>query len=66
MWRVYGTGTVATMPAISIGTVQLCLSIIKHSRQPALLGGPEITANLYYNCTYLYWEGCMICSIYLR
>ena len=31
-----------------------------------ILGASEITANLYCNCVYLYWKGCMICSIYLR
>ena len=31
-----------------------------------LLGNPEITANLYCNFAYLYWEGSVICSIYLR
>ena len=31
-----------------------------------ILGDPEITANLYCNFAYLYWEGCVICSIYLR
>ena len=31
-----------------------------------LLGDPEITANLYCNFEYLYWEGCAICRIYLR
>ena len=31
-----------------------------------LLGDPEVTANLYYNFAYPYWEGCVICSIYLR
>ena len=30
-----------------------------------LLGDPEV-ANLYYNFAYPYWEGCVICSIYLR
>ena len=30
-----------------------------------VLGDPEITANLYCNFAYLYWEGCVICSIYL-
>ena len=29
------------------------------------LGASEITANLYCDCLYLYWEGCVICSIYL-
>ena len=29
-------------------------------------GASEITANLYCNCEYLYWEGCVICSVYLR
>ena len=27
-------------------------------------GDPEVTANLYYNFAYPYWEGCVICSIY--
>ena len=31
-----------------------------------LLGDPEVTANLYCNFAYPYWEGCVICSIYLR
>ena len=31
-----------------------------------LLGDPEVTVNLYCNFAYLYWEGCVICSIYLR
>ena len=31
-----------------------------------ILGASEITANLYCNYEYLYWEGCVICSIYLR
>ena len=31
-----------------------------------LLGDPEATANLYCNFAYPYWEGCVICSIYLR
>ena len=31
-----------------------------------LLGDPEITANLYCNFAYPFWEGCVICSIYLR
>ena len=30
------------------------------------IDAPEITANLYCNCVYLLWEGCVICSIYLR
>ena len=30
------------------------------------LGASEITANLYYNCVHLYWEGCVFCSTYLR
>ena len=29
-----------------------------------LLGDPEVTTNLYCNFAYLYWEGCVICSIY--
>ena len=31
-----------------------------------VLGDPEVTANLYCNFAYLYWEGCVICSIHLR
>ena len=31
-----------------------------------LLGASEITANLCCNYVYLYWEGCVIFSIYLR
>ena len=31
-----------------------------------ILGDPEVTANLYCNFAYLYWECCVICSIYLR
>jgi len=31
-----------------------------------LLGDPEVTANPYCNFAYLYWEGCVIRSIYLR
>ena len=31
-----------------------------------ILGASEVTANLYCNFVYLYWEGCVICSIYLR
>ena len=36
-------------------------SLIAH-----LLVDPEVTANLYCNFAYLYWEGCVICSLYLR
>ena len=31
-----------------------------------VLGASEIAANLYCNYLQLYWEGCVICSIYLR
>ena len=31
-----------------------------------LLGDPEVTENLYCYFAYLYWEGCVIYSIYLR
>ena len=30
------------------------------------LGASEITVNLYCNCVHLYWEDCVIYSIYLR
>ena len=28
-----------------------------------VLGDPEVTANLYCNFAYVYWEGCVICNI---
>ena len=31
-----------------------------------LLGDPEVTANLYCYFACAYWEGCVICSKYLR
>ena len=31
-----------------------------------MLGDPEITANLYCNFAYIYWEGCVICGIYFQ
>ena len=31
-----------------------------------VLGDPEVTANLYFTFAYPYWEGYVICSIYLR
>ena len=31
-----------------------------------ILGYPEVTANLYCDFVCTYWEGCVICSIYLR
>ena len=31
-----------------------------------ILGDTEVAANLYCNFTFMYWEGCKICSIYLR
>ena len=31
-----------------------------------ILGDPEVTVNLYCYFAYPYWEGCVICSIYLR
>ena len=31
-----------------------------------VLGASEITANLYCYRVYLYWEGCVIHSVYLR
>jgi len=31
-----------------------------------ILGASDITANLYCYCVYLYWEGSVIFSIYLR
>ena len=35
------------------------------TRRPYILGDPEVTANLYCNFPYPYWEGCVICSIYI-
>ena len=56
-----------------------CLTQIKYPRSPRacapssklpynlyVLGDPEVTANLHCDFAYLYWEGCVICSIYLR
>ena len=37
-----------------------------HLKCKNVLGDPEVTANLYCNFAYLYWKGCVICSIYLR
>ena len=31
-----------------------------------ILGDPEVTANMCCNFAYLYWDGCIIFSIYLR
>ena len=39
---------------------------ILYKHRKTLLGALEITANLYCNCVQLYWEGCVISSIYLR
>ena len=30
-----------------------------------VLGDPEVTPNLYCNFAYLYWEGCVICMVYI-
>ena len=38
-----------------------------YSEPPShILGVSEVTANLYCNCVHLYWEGCVIFSIFLR
>ena len=34
-------------------------------KEVILLGDPEVTANMYSNSAYPYWEGCVICSAYL-
>ena len=45
----------------------LSLTRVQHDWLPSnILGDPQVTANLYFNCAYPYWEGCVICSIYLR
>ena len=31
-----------------------------------ILGASEINANIYCNCVHLYWEGCVISSLYLQ
>ena len=50
-------------------TVRIQVVILSISKDPILrvniLGDPEVTANLYCNFAYLYWESCVICSIYL-
>ena len=40
-------------------------TVLKFRNHP-ILGVSEITTNLYCNCVHMYWEGCVICSIYLR
>ena len=30
-----------------------------------LFGASKITANIDCNCVHLYWQGCVICSIYI-
>ena len=55
-------------------TIQLLLAQARQSVPIAIkwllgvdkvLGDPEVTANLYCAFAYLYWESCMISSIYL-
>ena len=50
---------------IGIFLVQIWLSFLS-SLVFYVLGDSEITANLYCNSANLYWEGCVICSKYLR
>ena len=35
-------------------------------RRPYILGDLKVTANLHCNFAYLFIEGCVMCSIYLR
>ena len=42
------------------------LEASRHGLLQAILGDPEVTTNLYCNFAYPYWEGCVVCSIYLR
>ena len=42
------------------------VSCYSGDRDTVVLGDPEVTANLYCAFAYLYWEGCVICSIYLQ
>ena len=52
---------------IKIIRPRLSLKCRKEGDLPVeLLGDPEVTANLYCHFAYPYWEGCVICSIYLR
>ena len=41
-------------------------SALKRRLPMDILGEPEVKANLYCNFANLYWEGYVICSIYLR
>ena len=50
----------------SVLTDRLLAADNRHNLQSSILGDAEVTANLYCNFAYPYWEGFMICSIYLR
>ena len=41
-------------------------STMNSSHIRGLPGDPEIAAKLYCNFAYPYWEGYVVCSIYLR
>ena len=46
-----------------LGILRLLETLRIHSYLK-VLDDPEVTANLFINFAYLYWEGCAICSIY--
>ena len=48
----------------TIGSLKILLYV--QEVEVHFIGDPEVTANLYCNFAYPYWEGCEICSIYLR
>ena len=43
-----------------------CQDYSRYTDTLFLLGDPTVTAHLYRNFAYLYWEGGVICSIYMR
>ena len=47
-------------------SVQRFINQLLEKEKTYILGDPEVTANMCCNFAYPYWEGCVICSIYLR
>ena len=45
---------------------ELVTLTLRLNQNQIILGDPEVTVNPYSNFEYLDWEGCVICSIYLR
>ena len=49
-------------------SLRIGIELSFNSNLPAsiVLVDPVVTTNLYCNFAYPYWEGCVICNIYLR